>query len=195
MTQTTTQLLAIPATGLEHHNGDVVLTVHPHPQAGFLIRGRRNGAHAPELCSRHDFEYDAIRAWKRLVAEHTPAQAETPAVRLAPVAKGTTTKVTDPQHTALVVAEMTGRVERGGKTGQVSVRVLTALAKRGYLELVYQVRTDARKVPIAGRITGPGRIRLAELTAADRETAEYAARLAANLTFDQPATSPTTVAA
>lgn len=188
MTQTTTaQLLAIPAAGLEHRNGDVVLTVHPHPQVGFLIRGRRNGAHAPELCSRHDFEYDAIRAWKRLVAEHTPAQAETPTVRLAPVATGTATKVSDPQHTALAVAAFCGSVQRGGHEGQASVKTLTAMAKRGYLQLTYETgRRDARKVVTGGTITGPGRTRLAELTAADRKAAEYAARLAANLAINVP---------
>lgn len=185
MTQTTNQPLTIPAAGLRAELGATVVTAFWVNGAGYKLMVRTNGLLVASTLYRTDTE--AIAVYNALVAEHAPVRVETAAVRLAPAAKGTATKVTDPQHTALVVAEMTGRVERGGKTGQVSVRVLTALAKRGYLDLVYQVRTDARKVPIAGRITGPGRIRLAELTATDRETAEYAARLAANLTFDQPA--------
>jgi hypothetical protein len=188
------QPLTIPATGLEHRNGDTVLRVFPHPQAGYLIQGRRNGAIATDLCSQHNTDWDALQAWKRLVAEHTapgPTPAA-PAVKLAAVAKGAQTKVTDPQHTALAVAAFCGRVERGGHEGQASVKTLTALAKRGHLDLTYQQgRRDARRVVTGGTITGPGRTRLAQLTAADRELAEYAARLAANLAFDaQPTTAP-----
>jgi hypothetical protein len=77
---------------------------------------------------------------------------------------------------------MVGRVGRGGKPGQASVKTLTALARRGYLDLTYQNgRRDACKVVTGGTLAGPGRTRLAQLTAAEREAAEFAARLAVAL--------------
>ncbi|GAA0719282.1 hypothetical protein Drose_05615 [Dactylosporangium roseum] len=193
MTHTATAPLTIPAEGLVHTNGDVVLAVRPHPVAGFRIEARRNDFIAPELCSTHTFEVDARRVWAALLEQYpaspapepTPAAPAIPAQRLAPVAKGRQTKVSDPGHTALAVAEMYGRVERGGKAGQASVKVLTALAKRGYLALTYQTgRRDARRVVTGGTITGPGRTRLNQLTAAEREVAEHAARLATALTIN-----------
>lgn len=198
MTNTTTaaKVYAIPAQGLRHEAGDLVLTVTPTPQAGYRIHARRNGATDPALCSGHTFEVNALRVWNALVAEHAPAPIEptpaAPVAKLAPVAKGTATKVSDPQHTALVVAEINGRVERGGKVGQASVKVLTALAKRGYLTLAYeQGRRDARRVVTGGVITPAGCIRLAQLTDAEREAAEHAARLATALNV----TTPTPIAA
>lgn len=186
-TTTTAQPLTIPAAGLrtELADGTVVTATYVNG-AGYKVMARRNGnLVASQL---HTFETAALRAVEALIAEHTPAQAETPTARLAPVAKGTATKVTDPQHTALAVAALCGSVQRGGHEGQASVKTLTAMAKRGYLQLTYETgRRDARKVVTGGTITGAGRTRLAELTAADRETAEYAARLQAALTFDQPA--------
>jgi hypothetical protein len=191
MTQTTTaQPLTIPATGLVHTAGDVTIRAYYVNAAGYKVEARRDGQLiASQL---HTFETDALQAVAALIAEHTPAAAEPTTVKLAPVAKGTATKVSDPQHTALGVAAINGRVERGGKPGQYSVKVLTALAKRGLLDLTYQTgRRDARKVVTGGTLTGAGRIRLAQLTADERDAAEQAARLAAALTFDaQPATTP-----
>jgi hypothetical protein len=188
MTQTTTtaQPPTIPAAGLEHRSGNLVATVTPHPQAGYRIQVRIAGVFNAELSSGHVYEYDALRAWNTLVAQY-PAPVE-PAPALAPAAKGTQTAVSDPGHTALVVAAMNGRVERGGKEGQVGVKTLTAMAKRGYLQLTYETgRRDARKVVTGGTLTGPGRIRLAQLTCAEREAAEFAARLAATLNPTTPA--------
>lgn len=190
---TTAQPLTIPAAGLRVELGTVVVTAMYVSGVGYKVMARRDGAGiASQL---HTFETDALAAVATLIAEHTPAAVEPPPVKLTPVAKGTQTKVTDPQHTALAVASVAGRVERGGKVGQASVGTLTALAKRDLLALTYeQGRADARKVVTGGVITSPGRTRLAQLTAADRELAEYTARLAANLAFDvQPA--KTTVAA
>jgi hypothetical protein len=192
MTQATTSasITTIPAAGLVDTAGNVVITALYVSGAGYKVMARRGG----NLIASHlrTFETDALRLIEELKAEHAPATAEPAPVRLAPAAKGTQTEVTDPQHTALAVASVAGRVERGGKVGQASVRTLTALAKRGLLTLTYeQGRPDARKVVTGGVITSPGRTRLAQLTAADRGLAEYTARLAANLAFDaQPAKTP-----
>jgi hypothetical protein len=187
MTQTTTTapITTIPAAGLVHTAGDVEIRAMYVNGAGYKIMARRDGdLIASQL---HTFETEALAAIGNLIAEHTPARAESTPVRLAPAAKGTATKVSDPQHTALAVAAFCGSVQRGGHEGQASVKTLTAMARRGYLQLTYQTgRRDARKVVTGGTITGPGRTRLAELTAADRELAAYTARLQAALTFDQP---------
>lgn len=185
MTQTT-QPLTIPAEGLRHEARDVVITAIPTAQAGYRIQVRVGGVFNAELSSGHVFETNALTEWHRLVAQH-PAATITTAPTLAPAAKGVQTKVSDPGHTALVIAEMNGLVERGGKPGQYSVRVLTALAKRRYLTLTYETgRRDARKVVIGGTISASGRVRLGQLTAAERAAADFDARLAAAL---NPATS------
>lgn len=183
---TTTAPLTIPATGLIHNAGDVIITVLPTAQCGYQLQVRVAGAfHHGE---HHVFETHALTAWAALVAKY-PAP---PVQRLAPAAKGTATKVSDPQHTALVVAAMVGRVERGGQVGQASVKTLAALARRGYLALTYETgRRDARKVVTGGVLTGPGRIRLGQLTSTEREAAEFTARLALALNV----TAPTLIAA
>jgi hypothetical protein len=192
MTNTTvapaTRIYTIPATGLEHAAGDVTIVCFPHPQAGYRIHGRRNGVTDPALCSTHSYEYDALREWNALVALH-PAAVEPAAPKLTPATKGTQTKVSDPQHTALAIAVTCGHIERGGKPGQAAVTVLKALAKRGYLDLTYS--PTSRFTVTGADITGPGRTRLAQLTAADRELADFTARLQASLTFDtKPANAP-----
>jgi hypothetical protein len=100
MTQTTTaQPLTIPATGLVHTAGDVTIRAYYVNAAGYKVEARRDGQLiASQL---HTFETDALQAVAALIAEHTPAAAEPTTVKLAPVAKGTATKVSDPQHTAL----------------------------------------------------------------------------------------------
>ncbi|GAA2347446.1 hypothetical protein [Dactylosporangium salmoneum] len=195
MTQTTTaaKIYEIPAEGLTAQVGDVTVKAFWVNGAGFKVEARRGRDLIAS--SLHTFDTHAIPVYEALVAEHTPAPVEpapaaevipaAPVVRLAAAAKGTATKVTDPQHTALVIALMNGRVERGGKEGQFNVRVLTALAKRGYLDLTYQAgRRDARKVVTGGTITPAGRTRLDQLTAAERQAAERAARLATALTIN-----------
>lgn len=200
MTQTTeataTRIYSIPATGLTHTVGDVVIEVRPHSHVGFLIQATRNGVHAPELCARRDFEYDAIKAFAAIIAQVEAEQAEVveepaevevptapveiaPVVKLAPAAKGTVAKVSDPGHTALAIAHLTGRIERGGQPGQADVRLLSSLAKRYLVKLTYEEgRSDARKVVTGAEITHAGRVALARLTAEDRAAAEMAAKLA-----------------
>jgi hypothetical protein len=181
MTQTTIAK-HIPAEGYTATAGDVEIRAMYVNGAGYKVMARKDGALiASQL---HTFETDALAAIAKLVAEYTQAQAEPAPVKLAPAAKGTQTKVTDPQHTALALASVTGHIERGGKPGQAPVTVLKALAKRGYLTLTYS--PTSRFTVTGADITSPGRVRLAELTAADRELADYTARLQATLTFDQP---------
>ncbi|GAA1550609.1 hypothetical protein GCM10009827_084100 [Dactylosporangium maewongense] len=57
----------------EHIAGDVTIRIFQTAQAGILVQGRRNGQHAPDLCSRHDFDSDALRRYAELVAAHPAA--------------------------------------------------------------------------------------------------------------------------
>lgn len=177
MTPTATH---IPATGYRAELADgTVITALYLSGAGYKLQARRNGQLiASQL---HTFETDALRVIAALIAEHTPATPEPAPAAAIPGNIGTTIRVSDPAHTILAVAAMAhdGIVEQGGKPGQATRTQLRSLAKKGYLELIYETRTDARLVPIGGRITAQGRRRLAELTAADRENAERAARAAA----------------
>jgi hypothetical protein len=187
MTQTTIAT-QIPAEGLTHTAGDVVLTVNPHSHVGYLIQGRRNGVIDPALCSQHNNSWAAGQAWTRLIAEHA-APAEPAPVAAIPGNVGRQMRISDPSHIVLAVAATAadGIVHQGGNLGQATRTQLRSLTKKGYLTLIYEARTDARLVPIGGRITTQGRRRLAELTAADLDLAAYTARLQAALTFDQPA--------
>lgn len=127
------------------------------------------------------FESQAVRHYAELV-EANPIVAPAPA-KLQPAASGTQTKVSDPGHTVLAVAALNGIVYRGGQPGEATVAQLKALVKRGYLDLTYETgRNDLRKVVVGGRITRVGMVRLAELTADEREAAEAAAKLAHVLT-------------
>lgn len=127
------------------------------------------------------FESQAVRHYAELV-EANPVPVEAP-VKLAPAAKGTATKVSDPQHTVLAIAALTGTVHQGGQPGQATVAQLRSLARRGYMELIHEIgRTDLRQVVTGGHITHAGRTRLAELTAADTEAAEREALIAHVLT-------------
>lgn len=198
MTQTSTAtqtIRSIPNNGLVTVIGDTVIEVRPHSHVGYLIQVRVAGTHSAELSSRHDHSDDAIRAYQAVIAqveaEQAPAEVEAPAaqpvtapvVKLAPAAKGTQTKVTDPGHTVLAIAASStgGLVHRGGQPGQASIKQIDALAKRGYLTRVLDEtgRYGARQYVIAGRITRAGIARLAELTAADTHAARIDAALAA----------------
>jgi hypothetical protein len=145
--------------------GNVIIALAPHV-LGWLVQtltdGRQTSSH------RFGYETDALIAYRTLVAEHTPT------IALAPPAKGTATKVTDPGHTILAVAAINGIVHRGGGVGQASVTQLHALAKRGMLDLVVEMQ-GRRKVTVAGRINNVGRNALDRLTEADREAARIAA--------------------
>jgi len=91
--------------------------------------------------------------------------------QIRPTARGLGGPVSDPQHRALAVAAEQGRVLRGGKSGQASVRVLTALARQGLLVLT--AFPGARAANWAyGEITEPGRRVLARLDAETGRTSE-----------------------
>lgn len=171
--------LTIPAEGLTVRVGDAEVRAFYVNAAGYKVQVRINGAHRPELGGLYTFDTDAVSAFNALVAHLETPAGVAPVVKLGAVAKGTATKVSDPGHTALAIAHLNGRVERGGKPGQYNVRVLTALAKRGLLKLTYEEgRSDARKVVTGGVLTGAGRVRLDQLTQDEREAAEYAAHAA-----------------
>jgi len=72
--------------------------------------------------------------------------------------------ITDPQHRALTAAARGGAVYRGGKPGQAPVGVLTALARKGWLELTAKEGTR-RSNWAYGTITEAGRVELARLDA------------------------------
>ncbi|MGI5179526.1 hypothetical protein ACQEVZ_24665 [Dactylosporangium sp. CA-152071] len=57
----------------EHTAGPVSIRIFQTAQAGILVQGRRNGQHAPDLCSRHDFEGHALRRYAELVAAYPAA--------------------------------------------------------------------------------------------------------------------------
>ncbi|MGI5245134.1 hypothetical protein [Dactylosporangium sp. CA-139066] len=52
----------------EHVAGPVTIRIFQTAQAGVLVQGRRNGVIDSALCSRHDHEWDALRAYAALVA-------------------------------------------------------------------------------------------------------------------------------
>jgi hypothetical protein len=83
--------------------------------------------------------------------------------------------ISDPQHFALHIAAVNGRICRGGRDGQAPVRVLTALARKGYLNLT--AHPGARRSNWTyGQITDAGRRELARL---DAQHAEQVRRQAA----------------
>lgn len=90
------------------------------------------------------------------------------------------------EHRALAVAAEQGRVLRGGKPEQAPVRVLTALARRGYLQLVAHPGTR-RSNWSHGVITPAGRRELARLDAEQAEQVEQESRLARALAPASPA--------
>ncbi len=95
-----------------------------------------------------------------------------PTVKLAPAAKGTAVKVTDPGMQALDYAIAAGGfIRRGGHEGEAPLPVLNALAKRGHVELVIELH-GRRKVTVGARITRAGRI--AHLRANGGHLATYA---------------------
>lgn len=187
---TTAQPLTIPAAGLEHRSGNVVITATPTAQAGYRVQVRIAGIFNADLSSGHTYQTDALRAFVALVEQYPATLEPAPAVVAIPGNVGQHMRVSDPSHVVLALAATApnGIVEQGGKLGQATRTQLRSLAKKGYLELIYEVRTDARKVPVGGRITALGRKRLAELTQADRDAAEHAARLAVvlNITASAP---------
>ena len=100
---TTTQPHSIPAEGLRHQAGTVVITATQHPQAGCLIQVRVDDTIARHLCSQHNTPSAAIAAYNTLVAQH-PAAVEAPVVRLEPAAKGTQTYMSPAEIAAITEA-------------------------------------------------------------------------------------------
>lgn len=98
---------------------------------------------------------------------HSAAEAAS-VVKLAPPAKGTETKVSDPGLAALSHAITAGGyIHRGGLEGQAPVPVLTALAKRGHVRLDIQMH-GRRKYTAGAWITRAGRIAHLRATGGDR---------------------------
>ncbi len=185
-TTATAKLRFIPAEGYRTTVGNVEIRSHFVNGAGWTVQIRRNGAF--ESAQMHAHEHLAVDAINTLLAEletlaeaEQPTEAPAPVVKLPAAAKGTQTKVSDPGHTALAIAASNdeGIVKQGGGLGEATRPQIRSLAKRGYLIEIYETdRSDARKVIEAGRITAKGLARLADLTKAEREAAEKAARLA-----------------
>lgn len=193
-TTTATRIYTIPATGLEHRSGNVVITATPTAQSGYRIQVRIGGVFNAELSSAHTFQTDALRVWDALVAQY-PAPAEPAPVVAIPGNVGTTMRVSDPSHIALAVAATSPdcTIQRGGKFGQATDTQIRSLHKKGFMDPI--IKPGTRFTITGGVITSAGRTRLAQLTAADRALADFTARLAANLAFDQTAASATPVAA
>ncbi len=79
-------------------------------------------------------------------------------VKLAPAAKSTQTKVSDPGLQALDYAIAAGGyIRRGGHEGEASVTLLKSLAKRGHVALDVQLH-GRRKVVAGATVTRAGRI-------------------------------------
>lgn len=188
MTATTTTAAPrfIPAQGLTHLSGATKVEAFWVNGAGWKVQARRDGLTI--ISQLHQHEHQAVEAYNRLVAEHTPVVVPvSTAPTLTPAAKGTQTKVSDPAHTALAVAALNGAVQRGGQPGQASIKLINSLAKRGYVTRTV-VMDGLRKIVTGAVITPAGQRRLAELTKADRDTAARAARIAAALAIG---TTPT----
>lgn len=167
------------ATAHQHRHpaGSFILTLVPQPHGYSVhVEHASTGIQIPALtttwptfdeaiaCMRNAYRHfatggtvtDGACGGVVLVRPRTEVPADT--VILAPAAKGTTTKVTDPGLHALDTALLAGGwIGRGGHEGQAPEPVLKALAKRGHLELT--IRMDGRrKVTTGGTITRAGRI-------------------------------------
>lgn len=170
--------------------------------AGWTVMARRDGytIHAntqPDERIAVDLFNQLVEQYENETAEVTTeveqpapvaAPIEMPApVKLAPAAKGTQTKVSDPGHTVLALADSAtdGIVRRGGKPGEATVKQIDALAKRGYLTRILDEtgRYGARQYVIGGQITAKGMAKLAELTKAETEAARLAAAIAGTYSY------------
>lgn len=63
-------LSTIPASGLTHTAGDLVIRLFQTPQAGIVIQARQSGAFLSELASRHNFAGDALSRFDDLVQQY-----------------------------------------------------------------------------------------------------------------------------
>lgn len=170
-----TNRAAAPAPGTRRRvqAGAYVITVNAHPSGAFSvhIEDAATGAEHDHL-RRSWPTWEQARAMARNAYRHfiRGGSVDLPAeVKLAPAAKGTATKVTDPGLVALEVAIFDGYLRRGGGIGRASVTLLKALAKRGHVDLVVEMQ-GRRKVIVGARITRAGRIAHLRATGADRLT-------------------------
>lgn len=95
-----------------------------------------------------------LREIDNLVGGETPAK---PTIRLFSAAKGTQTKISESQKRILTAAVRSGGYIRRKRDscGEATVTQLTALARRGYIDL--DVRMDGRrKIVVGGDITPAG---------------------------------------
>jgi hypothetical protein len=129
------------------------LAVEPAREFTGLDARRDAAAHLAHLREVHASVEETPAAVAQRTADTRDQAAVT--VRLTPPAKGTATKVTDPQQSILAAAAAhpAGYVRRGAGCG---IKQLHALARRGYLELVVEL-DRARKVIRGGTITNLGR--------------------------------------
>lgn len=125
----------------------------------------RDGATVEQVVAAIQPAADVIAA-----AEQLLRQAAIPGPRLAPAAKGTTQRVSDPQHLVLAYADAApdGMVARGRiEDGRAPITTINAMARRGWLDRIDRM-DGRRRITVGGRITAKGRRRLAELDAANR---------------------------
>lgn len=183
MTDTTTaqatQILDIPAEGLTHTAGPVIVRCFQTPQAGILVQVRRDGVISPADCTQHRLTSTAIREYERVVAEH-PAEVAAPAVKLAPAARGTQTHMT-PAEAGLILAVLTAgtaHIGRGRGDHKASIDSLKAMARRGFVQLAGPpFRPTGARITSWGALTA---VRHDEQRAAARQrTARLTAVLAA----------------
>ncbi len=182
---------AAPAQQIRHQAGAYILTCNPQPNGHYSVHVEHasTGAEIDGLRTTWPTYEQAIacmrNAYRHFATGGTIAdgacggvilirpKAETPAtdVKLAPAAKGTATKISDPGLEAIDTALLAGGwIGRGGHEGQAPIGVLQALAKRGRLTLT--TRMDGRrKVVTGGTVTRPGLI--AWVRGTGRHTATY----------------------
>ncbi len=149
---------------IRHDAGPVAIVIHAHPNGVYSVHIHSTATGAEHNHLRRTWDtWDAARAMANNAYRHfangggvdIPAA---PAVKLAPPAQSTATKVTDPGLAALDHAIAAGgHIARGGHEGQASVTLLQALAKRRHVDLVVEMH-GRRKVITGARITRAGRI-------------------------------------
>lgn len=148
MTNTAPTARRIPNTGLTHESGNVLVTAEPTYQSGYRVQVRVDGRIVRELCSGHVFESQAVAAFNALVAQY-PVEV---APRLQPAAKGTATKMSDPEvHVIGEAIESTGTIRRGRGHAAANLRTLQAMARRGFVALDHPIRPTSATVTAYGR--------------------------------------------
>lgn len=162
-TTDTAKAITIPAAGLTHTAGNVVITATPTAQGGYRIQVRIDGAFNAELSSGHTFETHALAAWNTLV-EAYPVAAE-PAVKLNTPKTGAT-KMSPAEVTVIGQAlDSTGHIRRGRGAAAADLASLKAMARRGFITL-----TGPQFRPTGGTVTDWGK-RIYKETVAEADAA------------------------